>query len=691
MRAPFLCALAFLLAASLNLFPQTITGTNTGTTTTSVCHGTGDCSPFTGMTSAGIDGSIINISANNADQTPREVSIIPIQPAGSSMQVFVELQPWFFVKASAPSFPIPCTTTSVDLSCTSANANTYVEFDNHVEVGYNSFDAATVQRQLNDTLKRNFNGVVIDWYGPFADSTESGSTAGNMEDRTVGTIKTAFGANSFCNSATPQLCLRYALVEDQGAWKRSGPNGTFPGCLSNSNGVTQPDQTSCIESHLGNDLGYANTNYLNSTGYLRVSTHPLIQFFVDDSTQSTWSSNWSAVWQLEYTNAKNNFNASLVFKDPSGFSHFGFTDGSFAWPNFAGADDRDNLNNIGTYLPAFYRAGASAVSANPNVQIWGVAYKGFDERTDQARPGATRYIKQNCGRAWFDTIQAIRNPATLVGGPAGLTVPFGVIATWNDYGEGTSIEPGIDNCVSAVNGSDGGCNASHQCTLNWNTVFSDTTGNTEQQHAIANYRIDEVNMLNGNQNFGIATITPDANGNFAHSFTYPDTQFGCDEWFYVNAVGLNSVTNHKSNSVDVHCSSGTAQINGAVQSYYTSDWECAMWNNTGDCVDWENFGYYTYDAGTVTVSAMGISKTVSYDSSSSAQSIATAVANAFNADPNAQVTATVSGAVVSFRSKHLGPTYNQPLGSSWTWNSADPNFTSPSFTVTTSGLQGGVG
>jgi len=698
MRTPFLCALAFLLAASLNLIAQTITGTNTGTPATSVCHGTADagCSgPFTGMTSAGIDGSIINISANNADQTPREVSIIQIQPAGSSMQVFVELQPWFFVKASAPSFPIPCTTTSVDPTCTAANANTYVEFDNHVEVGYNSFDAVTVNRQLNDMLIRHFNGVLVDWYGPFAYGTEAGNpAAGNMEDKTVQTIKAAFSTNSFCNTATPPLCLHYALVEDQGAWKRSGPNGTFPGCVANSNGVTQPDQTSCIEQHLANDFSDMGQNYLSSAGYFTIGTgaQRLIQFFVDDRDTTNWNANFTTVWQTEYTNAKNNFNASLVFKDPSGFSHFGFTDGSFAWPNFAGADDRDNLNNTGTYLPNFYNAGVTAVAANPTAQIWGVAYKGFDERTDQARPGATRYIKQNCGKAWFDTVRFLQNPSTLTGGPSTLTSsPFGVIATWNDYGEGTSIEDGIDNCVSAVNASDGGCNASHQCTLNWNTVFSDTTGNTELQHAIANYRIDEVNMITGDQRFGVQTITPDANGNFAHSFQYPDTEFGCDEWFYVNAVGLNSVTNHKSGSVDVHCSSGTAQINGAVNSYYTPDWECAMYNNTGDCVDWENYGFYTYDYGTVTVSAMGLSKTVSYDSSSSTQSIATAVANAFNADPNAQVSATVTGGTVSFRSKHLGPTYNQPLGSSWSWNSADPNFTAPSFTVSTSGMQGGVG
>ena len=686
MRAPSLCALAFLLAASVNLFAQTITGTNTGTLAASVCHGTGDagCSgPFNGMTSTGTDGSTINISANNADLTHRELSIIPIQTS-STMNVFVELQPWFFPKDSSAAYPITCNTT-IDSRCT-ANDN-YVEFDNHVEVGYSSFDANTVQRQLNDMLKRGFNGVVIDWYSQFADGTENSSPAGNpvgnMEDKTVQAIKTAFTTNSFCNGATPPLCLNYVVQEDQGAWKRTNDPVNLPGCVT---GSTQPDQTSCIEQHLGTDLGYVNTQYFNSTGYLKISTQPLVQFFVDDSIgDTTWNANFSAVWQAEYPSAKANFNASLVFKGKDGFTHFGFTDGAFAWPAFNGGPDPDNTFNSGTVLPNFYNTAA----AHTDKQIWGVTYKGFDERTDQARPGATRYIKQKCGQVWLQTVRALRNPATLTGGPAGLTVPYGLVSTWNDYGEGTSIEPGIDNCVSAVNGSDGGCDANHNCTLNWNIVFSDTINGTE--HTLANYRIDEVNMITGDQRLGIMTIPPDANGNFAHTFQYTDVQFGCDEWFYVNAIGLNSVTNHKSNSVDVHCSSGTAQINGGVQSYYTPDWECAMYNNTGDCVDWENFGFYTYDYGTVTVTAMGLSKIVSYDQSSSAATIATAVANAFNADPNAQVTATVSGAVVSFRSKHLGPTYNQPIGSSWTWDSADPNFTGPSFTVTTSGLQGGVG
>src|SRR5579871_889007 len=36
----------------------------------------------------------------------------------------------------------------------------------HMNVGYNSNDAAQVQRQITDMISRGIDGVVIDWYGP---------------------------------------------------------------------------------------------------------------------------------------------------------------------------------------------------------------------------------------------------------------------------------------------------------------------------------------------------------------------------------------------------------------------------------------------------------------------------------------------------------------------------------------------
>src|ERR1700746_327838 len=36
----------------------------------------------------------------------------------------------------------------------------------HMNVGYNSNDAAQVHRQITDMVSRGIQGVIIDWYGP---------------------------------------------------------------------------------------------------------------------------------------------------------------------------------------------------------------------------------------------------------------------------------------------------------------------------------------------------------------------------------------------------------------------------------------------------------------------------------------------------------------------------------------------
>jgi hypothetical protein len=36
----------------------------------------------------------------------------------------------------------------------------------HMNVGYNSNDAAQVKRQIEDMISRGIDGVIVDWYGP---------------------------------------------------------------------------------------------------------------------------------------------------------------------------------------------------------------------------------------------------------------------------------------------------------------------------------------------------------------------------------------------------------------------------------------------------------------------------------------------------------------------------------------------
>lgn len=660
MRIPIFCAAAFLFAASLHLSAQAVQGT----TATSVCHSTGDagCSgPFNGMA---YNGSTFNLPANNGGSA-WELSTVPVQPAGSNLQLFVHMTPWFFVNQGNTNYPVPCTSSG----CTS---NNYVEYDGHVEVGYSSYDPGEVQRQLNDVLSRGFNGLVLDWYGPFADSTENSGGSGNTEDKTAQAMRSAFSGNPFCSGSS---CLHYAIVEDQGAWKRTNPNLQFPSCDPNNS----TNQTACIESHLEADEGYVNAQYFNNAGYLTIGAQRLIQFFIDDaSCCSGWSgADWTSIWQKEYANAKSSYNAAQIFMGPDGFTHYGFTDGSFAWINFNGSADPDLVNNT-AYLQNFYNTAAN----NQSKQIWGASYKGFDERTDQSRPGAFRFVNQKCGQVWLKTIRALRNPATI--GAAAISVPYGVVPTWNDYGEGTEIESGIDNCVSSVAAVNATC--SGQMCITWNTNFSDTTNGTEQ--TIAYYRVD-VMHADGTWTRGIKTVFPDANGNYTSDQTQPNARFyiidpsylNTDQWFFVTAVGLNSVTNHESNNADIHPSVGSVTVSGSEQESFQTV-QCGQYN-------WCQVPK-AYDSGTMTVSIGGYSKTVSWGGpSATPNSIATSIANAFNGDSGSPVTASVSSGTVNFLSKSDGSSGNNPVGCTMTWDSTD--FYSPSFYTNESGMSGGMG
>lgn len=68
----------------------------------------------------------------------------------------------------------------------------------------------------------------------------------------------------------------------------------------------------------------------------------------------------------------------------------------------------------------------------------GSVYAGFDDRL--ASWGKRRIINGNCGDTWLKTFSVARE---YQGRYSALQ-----LLTWNDYEEGSEIEPGIDNCVS---------------------------------------------------------------------------------------------------------------------------------------------------------------------------------------------------------------------------------------------------
>jgi hypothetical protein len=98
-----------------------------------------------------------------------------------------------------------------------------------------------------------------------------------------------------------------------------------------------------------------------------------------------------------------------------------------------------------------------------------------------------------------------------------------------------------------------------------------------------------------------------------------------------------------------------------------------------------------WDHGTVSITVNGVTETVNYNHPSTPDSLATNLANSFNADPNSPVTATAStGGVVNLTSKATGPDANYPLSADSATGDPD-NFDGASFSATPSGpsLTGG--
>ncbi len=141
---------------------------------------------------------------------------------------------------------------------------------------------------------------------------------------------------------------------------------------------------------------------------------------------------------------------------------------------------------------------------------------------------------------------------------------------------------------------------------------------------------------------------------------------------------------------------GSVNITGWEQSVEEGEWvyECVLWFEEGVCWQWDWVWHVeTYwDYGRVSITVNGLTKATNYGQGSTGATIATALANAMNADVNYPVTASTAGPIVYLSSKTTGSGTNYSLSASS--STSDPaRFAAPSFVPVTSGpaLAGGGG
>jgi hypothetical protein len=254
-------------------------------------------------------------------------------------------------------------------------------------------------------------------------------------------------------------------------------------------------------------LAYGYKNFERSPAYMMINGRPVVFFF--------GGGDYTIDWQRVRREAPGN--PLIVFRNATAFEK-PYADGAFAW-----TAQREPNDEMLTYLQDFY-----GKAARSKVLSFGSAWAGFDDRL--AAWGKGRVTSRNCGRTWLDTFAQTNRYYSAAHPLEGLRV-----VTWNDYEEGTAIEPGIDNCLSISARLD-------DAKLQWSVQ-----GGSEE--TVSFYKIF---VSSDGQNLTELGSVPAK----THSFDLKKAHLPAGKYtLFVKAAGKPSILNHMSNAVSYAVSS----------------------------------------------------------------------------------------------------------------------------------------
>lgn len=342
---------------------------------------------------------------------------------------------------------------------------------NHIQVGYRSDDFNQIKRQVDDHISRGLAGAIIDWYGT---------------SHTVDTTATLY-LKQYAESL-PGYPFKFALMEDKGA---------LLGCAH----VSGCD----ITAQLISDLTYIVDTFAGSPAYIKHDGRPVILFFGLEAYTIDW----------ERVKAGVPGNPVFIFENAGGFSQTA-SDGGFGWVQINTGNSNDWMQG---YLDYFY----SYAHNFPQQHTFGAVYKGFNDT--MASWSQNRIMSQQCGQVWLNTWNEVAQHYS-----ASNQLEAMQLVTWNDYEEGTAIEPGIENCLSisaSVTGS----------ILSWTVSGNENT----LDHYTVFISRDGENLMS------LAEVTPGL-----HSLDLSQFELGPGNYvLHVKAVGKPSIVNHMSTAASV--------------------------------------------------------------------------------------------------------------------------------------------
>jgi hypothetical protein len=261
----------------------------------------------------------------------------------------------------------------------------------HIQVGYNSNDPSVIRKQIQEAKRLGIYAFAVDWYGarhPFL-------------DRSYALIQQMASQEHF------HVALMYDETEEDDGHATEDALDAFSTAYSKYIGPRAP----------GRDA------------YLLYKGRPVV-FIFPKRGNTDWKQVRDMVSRWESP-------PLLLYKDNPPLQYLSAFDGQYAWvhPGPKGwATDGSEWGE--EYLQNFYKKMRS--KGRDQIAV-GTVWPGFDD--SKASWSLNRRIDQRCGKTLQDTLRVFAE-----NNDPDRPMPFVMIATWNDYEEGTAIENGLTRC-----------------------------------------------------------------------------------------------------------------------------------------------------------------------------------------------------------------------------------------------------
>jgi hypothetical protein len=256
----------------------------------------------------------------------------------------------------------------------------------HIKISYSSHDPEVIRKQILQAKAMGITGFVVDWYGyrePFI-------------DRSYALMQGIAAEENF------HVAMMYDEPEDE-------------------EGATDE----AIEDFKLFDKTYLAADAQGRQAYLTYNNRPVIFIFPKQHTD------WNRV-RAEVNKWKSP--PVLIDEYPPPAKYLSAIDGYYVWIHPIRNSDGSNWGE--QYLKDFY---AAMETKYPDKITVGGAWSSFDD--SKASWGLNRHISPRCGKTFTDTSNLARQYYS-----SGNPMPFVLVETWNDYEEGTAVEPGIPTC-----------------------------------------------------------------------------------------------------------------------------------------------------------------------------------------------------------------------------------------------------